>query len=467
MLREVKIFQTSLDRPSKITCIYPNSAARSQSSLETQLEALQCHYTWSLEDSRSRLSHLLNQLEDIGTEDGTAWLGHSYNLQGFIQWALGSALDAQTLFHRATEAMKKDPDFQDPWLLVNYSNLAWLHHHQGELEESQAYLDKVSALMEQHPSPSQDQLQPEVNAEKAWTLMKFGEERRQEAEECFQSATSRRPDMVKWNTSYVLLMVKVFKHSPLNDELFQKLREATQLDPENQYLVIQYLNDQFKRGENVRDELQELAKKVLENPISSYSGWKRLLRIYRDYRLYDEAVSLAEEALRRHPHQRYLKLCAALCYKWKITSFNEGRPEQSLMDRAISLHEEVIELYSQKIAKKIDLADVKAKSPRYLDQAKEIYQELLQQNDLEPASKQLLYNRYANFLNFSCKDRNMSIRYHMRAAEIPFESFFRQNSTKSLEKICERGTNRLCEEIREFLNNLSDSGRIAGEDPNQ
>lgn len=442
---------------------HPNSAARSQSSLETQLEALQCHFTWSLEGNRSRLSRLLNQLEDMGTEEGTAWLGHSYNLQGFIQWALGSALDAQALFHRATEALNMDPDFQDSWLLVHYSNLAWLHHHQGELEESQDYLDRVSELMRQHPPPSQDQLQPEVNAEKAWTLMKFGEERRQEAKECFQSATSRRPDMVKWNTSYVLLMVRAFKNRPLDDELFERLREATQVDPENQYLAIQYLNERAKRGEDVRNELQELAETVLENPISSWSGWKVILRIYRVCGLHDEALRLAGEALSRNPDQGYLKVCAALCYKWKITAF-EGHPEQSLMDRAVRLHQEVIDLCPQKIGKKIDLADVKAKSPRYLKQAKEIYQELLQQNDLEPAAKQLLYNRYANFLNFSCQNRNMSIKYHMRAAEIPLKSFFRQRSINVLQKISERGRNRMCEEIREFLNNLSDEGRLAGED---
>ncbi|XP_075873637.1 antiviral innate immune response effector IFIT1-like [Nelusetta ayraudi] len=432
------------------------SAAQSQSSLESQLGALQCHFTWSLEDSRPGLRRLLNHLEDIGTEEGTPWLGHSYNLQGFTKWALGSAHDARTLFNRAAEALKEDPQFTDPWLLVNYSNLAWLHHHQGEPEESRAYLAKVSALMKQHPSPSQDELHPEVNAEKAWTLMKFGETRKQEAEESFQSAIHRRPDIVEWNTSYMLLKVTAFKTRPLEDELLDTLREAIRLDPENQYLAIQYLCDRSKRGENVKDEVRELADKVLENPISSHSGWKRVLRIYRDYNLYDQAISLANEALRRHPDQRYLKTCAALCYKWKITSIKEGLPEQSLMERAISLHKEVIDLYSQDLGKRIDLADVMAKSPTYLDQAEEIYQELLQQTDLEPADKQLLYNRYAKFLNFSRCDRNGSIQYHMKAVRIPCKSFYRNNSINTLQKITERGMNRLCGEIKELLSNLSD-----------
>lgn len=369
---------------------------------------------------------------------------------------MGSARHARILFTRAAETLEKDPRFTEPWLLVNYSNLAWLHHHQGEPEESRAYLAKVSALMEQHPPPSQDELHPEVNAEKAWTLMNFGEERKQEAEECFQSAIHRRPDMVEWNTSYVLSMVKAFKHRPIKDELLDKVREATQLDPENQYLAIQYLDNRSKRGEDVRAEVLELAARVRENPTSSYSGWKRVLRIYQDYQLYDEAVVLADEALRRHPDQRYLKKCAALCYKWKITRSGTGQPERRLMERAIGLHQEVIDLCPQALGKKIDLADVMAKSLRYLDQAEEIYQELLLQNDLQPADRQMLYNRYAKFLNFIRQDRSGSIQYHMRAANIPCKSFFRDSSIKTLQKIKERGRNRMCEEIEECLSNLSD-----------
>lgn len=367
---------------------------------------------------------------------------------------------ARTLFTRAEEALRRDPRFRESWLLVNYSNLAWLHHQQGEPEESQAYLAKVDDLMEQHPPPSQDERHPEVNAEKAWTLMKFGQERIQEAKECFQSATCRKPEVVEWNTSYVLLQVREMQKSteaPLDEELLGRLREASERDPLNRYLAVQCLCERARRGEDVRDEAQELAERILENPISSYSGMKRILRIYRDLDR-DEAVRLAEEALRRNPDQRYLKACAALCYKWKITFSNEGPPELSLIDRAVQLHEEVIALYSVALGKRIDLADVKAKSPRSQDQvqAQQIYQELLQQFQLEPADKQMLYNRYAKFLNFRRGDRNRSIRYHMRAAEIPSKSFFRESSIKTLQKIRERGRNRLCGEIEELLRNLSD-----------
>lgn len=76
----------------------------SQTSLESKLEALQCHFTWDLDPSRSRLSRLRYQLEDIGTEEGNSWLGHIYNLRGYVQYKLGFTQDAQSLFNKAAEA---------------------------------------------------------------------------------------------------------------------------------------------------------------------------------------------------------------------------------------------------------------------------------------------------------------------------------------------------------------------------
>ncbi|KAG7999469.1 hypothetical protein GBF38_000818, partial [Nibea albiflora] len=71
---------------------------------------------------------------------------------------------------------------------------------------SQAYLSKVNALMEQYPSPSQDELHPEIYAEKAWTLMKFSTDKKLLAADYFQRAIRMKPDMVEWNTSRVLAL---------------------------------------------------------------------------------------------------------------------------------------------------------------------------------------------------------------------------------------------------------------------
>ncbi|XP_030290116.1 interferon-induced protein with tetratricopeptide repeats 1-like [Sparus aurata] len=433
----------------------------SQTSLESKLEALQCHFTWDLDPSRSRLSRLRYQLEDIGTEEGNSWLGHIYNLRGYVQYKLGFPQDAQSLFNKAAEAFcqtrRADSD-EGPWLVVNYGNLAWLHHHLGEQAESQAYLSKVNTLMNKYPSPSQDELHPEIYAEKAWTLMKFSADKKPLAADYFLRAIRMQPDMVEWKTSHVLVLYSFFMsdNKGVDDDMLEKMRIAKEQDPENLYLAAQYLQECAKRGERVEDEARELAQKILRNPVSSYSGVRPLLWLYIHYVSVDEAIDLAEEALRRHPDVRHLRRCLAFCYKSKIHFGEDGHRDQSTIDKAISLHEEVVSLYHQSsLLRNIDLANLYAKSNHSQAKAEQIYQELLE-SDLDPADKQLVYNQYAKYLNFVQKDSCRSVQYHMRAAEIPIQSFYRESSIKVLGKIKDRNRNRMCREIEQFLENLQE-----------
>ncbi|TNN23238.1 Interferon-induced protein with tetratricopeptide repeats 1 [Liparis tanakae] len=247
-----------------------------------------------------------------------------------------------------------------------------------------------------------------------------------------------QPEMVEWNTSYVLWLVNTSEHRDdgLAADISEKMRVAQEQDPENFYLAACYLEQRGKKREDVKDEARELAVKVLRNPVSSYNGMRKILRVHSNYVSHDEAIALAEEALELHPDERYLKRCAALCLKWKIIFFRDrdSHEKQSLIDRAVSLHEEVISLYPHSsFANKVDLANIHAKSNNGMDKAEQMFQDLLIM-DLEPAEKQVLYNHYAKYLHFDRNDRKNSIRYHMKAAEILVRSFHRANSIKVLEK---------------------------------
>ncbi|XP_074492453.1 interferon-induced protein with tetratricopeptide repeats 1-like [Sebastes fasciatus] len=255
-----------------------------------------------------------------------------------------------------------------------------------------------------YPSPSQDELHPEIYAEKAWTLMNFSTDKKLAAD-YFQRAIRMQPDMVEWNTSHVLELASALKDSntELEADMMEKVRIAKEQDPENLYLAAYYLEQCAKKGERIEDEARELARKVLRNPVSSYSGMKPLMMVYRNYVSVDEAIELAEEALKNHPDERYLKRCAALCYKWKIMFFRDSRPKQSMIDRAITLHEEVISLYPHSsLMKNIALANIYAKFNHGQGKAEQMYQELIER-DLEPREKQVLYNHYAKYLYFDRK----------------------------------------------------------------
>ncbi|XP_041647282.1 interferon-induced protein with tetratricopeptide repeats 2-like [Cheilinus undulatus] len=436
------------------------SAAASQSTLLVKLEALQCHFTWDVNLSGPKLFSLRDKLQDIGTEEGYSWLGHIYNLQGYVHFQLGFASDAQRFFSRAAEAfrqMRNTVSDEGAWLVVNHGNLAWLHYHKGEEAESLAFLSKVNALMRNYPSPSPEELHPEIYAEKAWTLMNVSADEMLKAADFFQRALRMQPGMVEWHTSHVLALVNAFKNSSkeLGADILEKMKIAKEHDPHNLYLSALYLEAHAKKGKKIEDEARELARRVLRKPVSSYSGIKPLLRLYRMFVSMDEAIDLAEELLERHPDERYLKRCAAICYKMRIFSDRDNSLERSMVDRAVALSREVISLYPySSLKRKIHLANMYGELNKQ-DEADQIFQELLE-SDLDPEGEQMLYNYYAKHVHFIRKESYKSIEYHMRAAEIPLASYYRENSIRTLQRIRDRNRNRMCGDISEFLGNLQD-----------
>lgn len=426
--------------------------------MESKLEALQCHFTWELDDSISKLLQLREKLEDIGTEEGYSWLGHIYNLQGYIHHRLGFTAEARSFFNRSAEAFRQirnSVSDAGPWLVVNYGNRAWLHHLHGEQADSQAYLAKVDALTEEYPSPSQEDLHPDIYAEKAWTLMKFGPDQKRLAVEFFQRAIRMQPDNVEWHSSHVLVLVSAFSHGnpAMMDSIFEKMKIASKHNPKNLYLAALYVEACARNRKQIQDEVRELARRLLKKPVSSYSGLKPILRLYRMYVSYDEAIDLAEEVLDRHPEERYAKKCAAVCYSKKILLDKHLRPEHSLISRAVALCREVLSLYPHSSLKtKIALANVYGHLNRR-DEAEEIYDGLLE-SELDPEQAQMLYCYYAKFAKMVQRKSSESTEYYMRAAVIPVNSVYRVNSLRILERIQERNQNPECREIEKFLAEL-------------
>uniref|UniRef100_G3NP97 Uncharacterized protein n=1 Tax=Gasterosteus aculeatus aculeatus TaxID=481459 RepID=G3NP97_GASAC len=408
----------------------------------SKLEALQCHFTWILEPSKINLVLHRDKLLEIGTEEGNSWLGHIYNLRGFIQCKLGSTEDALSFFLQAAEAFgQMRRAGEGPWLVVNYGNLAWLHHLLGHQAESEAYLSKVDALKKKYPTPSEDELHAELYAEKAWTLMILDIER-ELVSDYFQKAITMQPDMVEWNTSHVIGLASNFVRgsTKMEADILDKMRDAKEQDPENLYLAACDIQIRAMKGQDVADEARELAERVSINPVSSYSQMR--------------AILLAAKAVENNPDQRYLKKFAALTLKWKIVFSNYSGVDERMVDRAVILHKEVISLYPDSaLAEEMDLANIYAKSKRRQDEAKHLFQQLLERK-LEPAEKQVLYKHYAKHLLFDLKDYNKSIEYNMKAAKIPINSLYRESSIKALVKIKNKGRSPKCREIEEFLENL-------------
>lgn len=445
--------QKTSDHSSEVCHVSSLSAAQSSSPEESKLEALECHFTWDLNASRSKLCFLRDSLEDIGAEGGSSWLGHIYNLQGFVHYQLGCEEEALRFLSRATEAfrqMRNAVSDDGPWLVVNYSNLAYLHYLLGDQSKSRDYLSKVDSLLN-----AQEELHPEICAEKAWTLMQF--DKRQLATEYFHRAVRMQPDMVEWQTGRVLGLVEDYKYrmKSLGDDILEKMKIAKEHDPDNLHLAALYLQARAARGQQIEDEARALARRILRKQVSSYGGFEPLLRLFRKYVCMDEAIDLAEEALQRHPESRYMKRCAAICYKRRM--FAQKSPhDPKILDRGISLCEDVVALYPESSLKmQISLAEIYAKFNQ--EKADEIFRELLEK-DLDPKGKQMLFNIYASHLFHIKKQEEESIHYLKKAAMIPTTTYFGQKSIAQLGKIAEKRRHQKSHEIQEFLQSLHGNG---------
>lgn len=369
-----------------------------------------------------------------------------YNLWAYIHHTLDSTDAALQCLSKAEEAfhLNSPSDTMGPWQLVHYGNLAWVHYHLDNLAESQRCVTKVEELLRDYPLPSQGELHPEVCVEKAWTLMKFDQDKRLKAIDYFQMAIRMEPERKEWQSSHALALDSVYYFHPNNQqkesEVLEELRLAKEHDPDNLYVASIYLLRLGRSGQVKKEEAQQLAQQILKKPVSCYSGLRPLLQFYRKYLSHNEAIDLADEALKRHPNVRYLKKQLANSYRWKIFSKEDSPRRQSMCDRAISLYTDVISLYPETSLKvKLELASIYAKSridKREL--ANQIYEELLASVQ-EPSKLQFLYNQYATYLYSSIKDYNGSIDYHKKAAEIPNSNKYGRKSINILRKIRDRG----------------------------
>uniref|UniRef100_A0A8C6WRJ2 Uncharacterized protein n=1 Tax=Neogobius melanostomus TaxID=47308 RepID=A0A8C6WRJ2_9GOBI len=401
------------------------------SRLSAHLEELQCHFTWELERDRELLFSFRDHLKDLVQDENNPWRGHIYNLLGFLQTRLGCLDEALSCFSSASEALR------GPELLVNYSDLAWLHHERGEHDQSQEYLQRVEELSIEYPT-ERDQLLPEVYAENAWTKMEFCRNNGLAAR-LFQKALEEveEEERVEWCSAHVLAS---FYAQNKNSNFLEQLRHASERDPENLLLRAEYLELCARTDQEVGPEVEALAVKVLQRPDRMHRHMKPLLQLYRRAVSVQAAVDLATKALDKRPDSRFLKACLAMCYTWRI--HQRAAVSQELIKSTVALLCDVISLYPESCFKmKIDLANVYAQSNHSLTDAKLLYSELLRR-DLEPTSKQILYNSYAKFQHFEMNDSYMSTLYHMRAAEIPVKSYCRSNSIEALQKIKAR---RLCD----------------------
>ncbi|XP_048046246.1 interferon-induced protein with tetratricopeptide repeats 1-like [Megalobrama amblycephala] len=428
------------------------------SSLKSNLERLECHFTWDLGQNRNELLKMKRNMEDVDQETCT-WPVHYYNLLGYIHQALGSSTEALMNLDKAESVIQgQGTEEAGVRLQVNKANLAWVYFHLGEMEKSKEYLEEVERLQQMHPAPPECTLHPEVSGEKGWTLVKFDLSKKHQAIDCFKMALKAQPDKKEWHKGLAMVMNMEFAQSQFTPEqIVEQLKIAHEKDPNSLLLHAHYLlklSDQENvSSKNIEREMQDLLERTLET--GNLEGLHIILRYYSKEISYDKAVQIAERVQEKFPSSGLASKLLANSYKWKVYKM-EGSEEKKIFARkAIKLYEEAVRHNPHSYKAKIALASM-YRYVNNMNRSDEIYQQLLSEiKDLSPNRQQHIYYNYAYHLR-DCGQYDESIKYHMKVAKIPSDSVDKQKSINFLQKTVRKGKSRHCEEILLILrNNIS------------
>ncbi|XP_062376309.1 interferon-induced protein with tetratricopeptide repeats 1-like [Sardina pilchardus] len=268
--------------------------------LRSHLENLECHFTWELDCSRSKLENLHQDLKDR-IYFGCTWTCQLHSLLGYVLHALGSSDEALTCLEEAEKMIREHEDEEkDCLLLVNQANLAWVHYFRAELAESQAYLEEVTRLQEDLPASPGSEIHPEFSAQKGWALVMFERSHQRLAIECFKMAVIGNPQKRLFRKGLALAMDKVYFGQTLTPDLRREIREnlrvVRQMDENDMWVTIMYLNNALCNGED-REQFRQQVNTAADKLIASgrLEGLSNLLFLLTSfYKEYDKAIGVAE-----------------------------------------------------------------------------------------------------------------------------------------------------------------------------
>ncbi|KAK9959772.1 hypothetical protein ABG768_009873 [Culter alburnus] len=428
------------------------------SSLKSNLERLECHFTWDLGQHRNELLGMKRNMEDVDQETCT-WLVHYYNLLGYIHQALGSSTEALMNLDKA-ESVIQDQGAEEAGvrLQVNKANLAWVYFHLGEMEKSKEYLEEVERLQGMHPAPPGCTLHPEVSGEKGWTLVKFNKSKKRQAIDYFKMALKAQADRKEWHKGLAVAMSRAYIKSELSPELeadiLEMVKTASEIDPNDLFLQSLYI---LKKSEVQAENNDEEVQRFLERTLSTgnLDGLGYILEYFKIISI-ERAIQEGQRLQEKFPSSTKVLKILADVYKCKVFSMKEdSRERQAWAQKCIKLFEEVVRDYPDCVRGRISLATLH----RYvhnIKRADEMYQQLLsEEDDLPPHSQQLLYNSYAYHLFQHGQSIDQSICFHMKAAAIQNTSQDKQKSIMILKTIVKKGRNPRCRQISEFLKKCS------------
>ncbi|NXR52913.1 IFIT5 protein, partial [Hippolais icterina] len=420
----------------------------SKDSLKTSLLQLECHFTWSLLQEHVGLEALEETILDH-IKYVVEYNIIDYNILSYVCHLRDSNEEALRNLRKAEEAIQKHhPGEVAKRSLVTWGNYAWIYYHMQRYEEAQAYVSKVENSCKKLSSTAHGKIQlPEVYAEKGWALLRFGRNYFEMAKNCFENALESDPDNPDYNFGYAIAMYRLEdcaeKYGGERTSCLEALKRAVQLNPtDTTILALLALKLQrLKRDDEGERYIEEGLQKTPDFPVFL----RHAANFYRKKRKVNKAVEILNKALALTPNSVVLHHQLALCYKFKILQLKKGRytPQQeveNLIQLAIFHLKIVIDKKPVFFSAYGDLGNIYALGERY-EEAEEIFQQVLQRNDLPYDDKQVLYFHYGNFQHFHMKSESKAIKCYIEGLKMEKDSFGRKRCSEAVETLLEQKIN--------------------------
>ncbi|KAI4893554.1 hypothetical protein NFI96_004198 [Prochilodus magdalenae] len=420
------------------------------SLLETELQQLECHFTWELKKEDINITDLLNRLEqhEEFSLGGKAGVAQTYNTLAFVKYLLGSPAEALDYLQKSMELTKEYRESNcDKWLIVTYGNLAWLQYHMKCYAECESYLEKLREIAEKFPTESSSALCHEVLGEKAWALFKFSRDYYERAKECFRKALELEPREPQWNAGYafVLHRTEYGSCSSADDSpTVKQLQKAIDTDSDNNELkaLLALWLAKFKEY----DEAESLVEKALEGSPNAPNVIRYVGKFLRSYGSVDRSIALLKRALEHSPNSAFIHHQLALCYKNKKMSLlrkqsrdspSDGTEIKRLCRQCIYHLEKATTLKACFIIAMVELSVQYGENDK-LDDAENQFQETLRIAKEKNELQQRVYFHYGEFQQYRKRFLPLAIEYYKECVKIDHDSKDGKRSVKNLTKIADR-----------------------------
>ncbi|NWX61819.1 IFIT5 protein, partial [Promerops cafer] len=414
----------------------------SKDSLKTSLLQLECHFTWTLLKEHVGLEALEETILDH-IEFFVEYRIRDYNILSYVCHLKNSNEEALKNLRRAEEFIQKHhPGEIARRSLVTWGNYAWIYYHMQRYEEAQTYVSKVENSYKNLSSTADGKIQlPEIYAEQGWSLLRFGRNYFEKAKNCFENALKSEPDDPDFNAGYAIAMYRLeglaARHGDEMRPCLEALKRAVELNPKDTTAValIALELQRLKRGNEGERYIEEGLQKTPNFPL-----FLRYAAIfYRRKGEVNKAVKILKKALALTPNSVVLHHQLGLCYKFKIlqlknTRYTPQEEMENLIQLAIFHFKRVIDKKPVFFTAYSDLANIYALGKRY-EEAEEIFQEVLQRNDLPCDDKQDIYFNYGNFQQFHMKSESKAIECYIEGLKMEEDFYGRKMCSKALETL--------------------------------